>query len=75
MDLSNLNEHFLWASCVWGAVASGYWAYGWKQRSFIAFLGGLAMMAASCLIASALWMSVASILAILGVWWLMRQGY
>lgn len=73
MDI--LNQHFLWASCVWGAVASGYWVYGWKQRSIIPFLGGLVMMGASFLIISALWMSLACVAAMVGVWWLMRQGY
>jgi hypothetical protein len=70
-----LNQHYLWASCIWSAVASGYWVYGWRQKSLISFLGGLAMMAASILIVSALLMSLASLAIMIVVWWLLRQGY
>jgi len=72
MDL--LNQHFLWASCIWGAVASGYMIYGWRQRSLIPFLGGFAMMGVSCF-APALTMSAVSIVIMFAVWWLMKQGY
>ena len=71
MDL--LNEHYLWASCIWGAVASGYMIYGWRQRALIPFLGSLVMSAACFL--SALWMSLACIATMFAVWWLCRQGY
>lgn len=74
-QLGNLDQKFLWASCLWGAIAGGYCIYGWKQRSLIPFLGGLAITAASFLITSALWMSVASIAAMFGVYWLLKQGY
>jgi hypothetical protein len=73
MDL--LNQHYLWASCIWGAIASGYWIYGWKQRALIPFIGALVMTAASFFIVSALWMSLACIVAMFAVWWLCRQGY
>ena len=78
MDLLNpnlFNQHFLWASCIWGAIASGYMLYGWRQKAMMPFLGGLAMTAASFLIMSALLMSLASIAIILAVWWLLKQGY
>ena len=70
-----LNEHYLWASCLWGAIAGGYMVYGWRQKALIPFLGGLAMTAASFLIISALLMSLASLAIMLIVWWLLRQGY
>ena len=69
-----LNQNFLLANCLWGAVASGYMVYGWRQRSLISFLGGFAMMAASCF-TPALTMSVISISIMFAVWWLMKQGY
>ncbi|HEU6449640.1 MAG TPA: hypothetical protein VFV23_14495 [Verrucomicrobiae bacterium] len=72
--ISHLNQSFLWASCVWGGIATGYWAYGWKQRSFIPFLGGAAMMVASCML-PALTMSLVCIAVMFGVWWLLKQGY
>jgi len=70
-----LNEHYLWASCIWGAIASGYLVYSWRQKSLIPFLGGLAMTAASFLIISALLMSLACLATMFIVWWLLRQGY
>jgi hypothetical protein len=78
MDLLNqnlFNQHFLWASCVWGAIASGYMLYGWRQKAMMPFLGGLAMTAASFLIMSVLLMSLASLAIIFAVWWLLKQGY
>ena len=70
-----MDQNFLWASCIWGAVASGYCVYGWKQRSIIPFLGGFVMTAMSFIGPNALIMSLVCLLAVLGVWWLMRQGY
>jgi hypothetical protein len=72
MDL--FNEHYLWASCIWGAVASGYMIYGWRQRVLIPFVGSL-VMSAACLFLSALWMSLACMAVMFAVWWLLRQGY
>ena len=72
--LSNIDQSALWASCLWGAIASGYCVYGWKQKSIIPWLGGFAITAA-CFMSSALWMSVASIAAMFATWWLLKQGY
>jgi hypothetical protein len=73
-QLGQLNQSFLWANCLWGAIASGFMIYGWRQRSMIPFLGGFAMLAVSCL-APALTMSAVSIAIMFAVWWLMKQGY
>jgi hypothetical protein len=73
-QLGKLDQHALWASCLWGAVASGYWIYGMKQKALIPFFGGVVMMAASFLM-GALLMSVTCIAAMFAVWWLLRQGY
>jgi hypothetical protein len=70
-----LNEHYLWASCIWGAISSGYAVYGLRQKALIPFLGALAMGVASIFIVSALLMSVACIAVMLAVWWLIKQGY
>ena len=73
MDLiSQFNQSFLLANCFWGAVASGYMIYGWRQRSWIPFLGGFLMMGVSWF-TPALTMSVVSIAIIFAVWWLMKQ--
>jgi hypothetical protein len=73
--LDLLNQHYLWASCIWGAIASGYCIYGWRQRALLPFLGGLAITAASFFIVSALWMSLACIALIFITHWLVKQGY
>jgi hypothetical protein len=73
MDL--LNEHYLWASVIWGAIAGGYLIYGWRQQALIPFLGGLAMTVASFFIGSALLMSLACIALMVFVYWLAKQGY
>jgi hypothetical protein len=68
------NERFLWASLIWGAVASGYWIYGWRQKSAIPLAAGAVMTAASIFL-PALWMTVACIATIFAVWWLLKEGY
>lgn len=69
------DQNFLWASCIWGAVASGYFVYGFKQRALIPFLGGLVMTIMSFIGPNASIMSVVCIAAIVAVWWLMKNGY
>jgi hypothetical protein len=70
----NLDEHFIWASMLWGAIASGYWIYGWKQKSWVPLAGGAVMIAVSFFM-PALTMSLVCILTMTAVWWLMRKGY
>jgi hypothetical protein len=75
MDLKDLtDQHFLWASMLWGAVASGYFIYGWRQKASIPLAAGAAMTAASFFL-PALWMSLACIAIIFATWWLLKQGY
>jgi hypothetical protein len=69
-----LNQSFLLANCLWSAVASGYLIYGWRQKTAVPLLGGVAMMALSWF-TPALTMSVACIAIMFAVWWLKRQGY
>jgi predicted phage tail protein len=69
-----LNENFIWASMLWGAVGGGYLLYGWRQQATIPFVGGAAMTAASFFL-PALWMSLASVAIMYAVWWLCKQGY
>jgi hypothetical protein len=59
---------------MWSALAGGYVLYGWRQRSYIPFAGGAAMTVASIFL-PALWMSLACIAIMFGVWWLLKQGY
>jgi len=71
MDL--LDQKYLWASCIWGAIASGYMIYGWRQRSAIPFVGG-AVMTAACFL-PAIPMSLLCIAAMVAVHRLIKQGY
>jgi len=70
----NINEHFLWASLIWGAVGSGYFIYGWRQRASIPLVAGVALTAVSFFL-PALWMTLASIAIMVAAWWLLKQGY
>lgn len=70
-----LDEHFLWASLVWGAVASGYFIYGWRQKAAIPLAAGAAMTFMSFIGPNALFMSAACIAIIFVTWWLLKQGY
>jgi hypothetical protein len=73
--LGSIDQNFLWASCLWGAIATGYCIYGWKQRSFIPFIGGFVMTVMSFIGPNALIMSLVCIGVMFAVWWLIRNGY
>mgnify|MGYP003473441658 len=73
--LFNISSSFLIASLIWGSVGVGFFIYGKKQRLMIPLFGGIALIAISYLIASALYMSLASIGIIALIWFLHRQGY
>ena len=73
VDFSKLNQNFLWASMIWGAVASGYLAYGWKQKSGIPLAAGAALTGMSFIGPNALIMSLVCTGIILGTWWWMKN--
>jgi len=70
-----LDQNFLWASCIWGAVASGYCLYGFKQRALIPFLGGFVITLMSFIGPNALVMSLVCGAAVVAVRWLLKRGY
>jgi hypothetical protein len=72
----NLSTSALLASVFWGGLAGGFVIYGWKQKTLIPFLVGVALTAASYLMLnSALEMSAACIAILGGFYWLKRNGY
>ena len=71
---SMLNASFLFASLFWSSVAGGYLIYARKQRAIPPFLGGVAMMAVSMLVASWFWMSVSCLVLMVGIYFWMKQG-
>ena len=64
---------FLFASLLWGSVGVGYFIYGKKQREFVPMFGGLAMIAVSYFVGSALLMSLISIALMVAVFFLARR--
>jgi hypothetical protein len=69
----NLDANTIWASILWGGIGGGYLVYGWRQKDSIALVGGV-MMSLACFL-SALPMTLVSIVTMVAVWWLKRQGY
>ena len=69
----NLDASFMLASVLWSGIGVGFWVYGKKQRSAPALYGGVVLIAASCLISSAFWMSVACIGIIAGIYFWSRH--
>lgn len=59
------------ASIIWGAFGSGFFIYGWKQKSTVPLCGGIALVAGSYFFAnSALIMSLFSVAVIAAIFWL-----
>jgi hypothetical protein len=71
---SMLNSNSLFASLIWGGIGSGFFAYGWKQKSAIALATGVAMVGLSYFIDSALYMSLAEVAVLVLMYWLKKQG-
>jgi hypothetical protein len=70
---SLLDEHFLFASLIWGSIGGGYLLYAKKQREVVPFLGGVALVAASFM-SSWFWMSLACVGIIVATHWLIRHS-
>ena len=69
------DQNFLLASVFWGAIATGYLVYGFRQKAIVPTLGGVLMMTASYFAGTALVMSVVCVAFILVVYYLNKQGY
>jgi hypothetical protein len=70
-----LDPNFLFASLIWGSIGVGYTIYGRRQRSAVAFVGGVLMIAASYFIEGVLTMSLISLGLMVAVYYLIKQGY
>ena len=69
------SPHSLVASLIWGSVGMGFFIYGKKQQSIVPMFGGLLVIGVSYFIESALYMSLAALALIAGIYWLKKQGY
>ena len=70
-----LNAHCLVASLIWGSVGLGLFIYGKKQQAMAPLFGGLLLMGITYFIDSALYMSLAALALLAGVYWLKDQGH
>jgi len=64
-----LDTSYLFVSMIWSTVGGGFWLYGKKQRTGPPMFGGIALIAISWLITSAVWMSLAAIGIIAGIYY------
>lgn len=69
----SINAHSLIASLVWGAVGMGLFIYGKRQQAMAPLFGGLLLIGISYFIASALYMSLAGVALLTGIFWLQKQ--
>jgi hypothetical protein len=69
-----LDANFLLASLLWGSIGVGYCIYGKKQREVVPLIGGVAMIAISYLVSSALIMSLLSIALMAAVYLILKRG-
>ena len=69
----NLDANSLIASLLWGSVGSGFFLYGKKQGEPVPLFGGLALVAISYFIESALIMSLVGAALVAGIFWLRRR--
>jgi hypothetical protein len=79
MDMENvlpfkLDSSYLFVSMFWSAIGGGIWLYGKKQRTAPPLFGGVALIAISWLITSAVWMSVAALGIIAGIYYWSRHS-
>ena len=75
LDSSLFEPSYLFANLLWGSVGGGYWIYGKKQREMMPMIGGIAMIAVSCVVSSWLLMSLICITLMVAVYHLMKRGY
>jgi hypothetical protein len=71
----SFTAHSLVASLIWGSVGVGLFVYGKKQQSLVPLFGGLLLIGVSYFIDSALYMSLAAVALLAGVYWLKKLGY
>ena len=65
----------LLSSLIWGSLGVGCVIYGKKQTEAVPLIGGLALVAVSYLVSSALWMSLVSLLLVGGMVAAKKLGY
>ena len=68
-----VDTNALIASFFWGTIGFGFAVYGWKQKDTLPLFSGIALMAISYFISSALYMSVAGAVLVAAFFWLRKR--
>jgi hypothetical protein len=63
-----MNASYLFSAIVWGAIGLGFLIYGKKQKTVVPLAGGIVLMAVTYLVKNALYMSLAGMAAIAGIY-------
>jgi hypothetical protein len=64
----------LFASLLWGSIGFGFAVYGKRQSAMVPLAGGVALMAISYLISSALYMSLEGAGLVAAMYWFRHVG-
>ena len=68
------SSSFILASLIWGSIGMGFAIYGKRQRATAPLVGGIALVAISYFISSALLMSLVGVALVAGIVWRQRRG-
>ena len=68
------NSNTLFASLLWGSIGVGFAIYGKKQGAMVPLFGGVALVAVSYFMGSALYMSLVGTALVVGMIWLRKLG-
>jgi hypothetical protein len=68
------DSNTLFASLLWGSVGFGFAVYGKKQAAMVPLFGGVAVMAVSYFISSALYMSLVCAAMVAAIFWMRKWG-
>ena len=74
MPTNLLNANYLIASMLWGALGSGFFLYGWKQKATLPIAGGILLSGGTYFIESALYLSLFSLIVLGGMYWAKKTG-
>lgn len=67
-----LNSSTVVASLLWGSIGFGIAVFGYRQKDMRNLFGGIAIVAVSYFVWSALYMSLTAVLLIAAIIWLRR---
>ena len=67
-----MDTAYLFSALVWGSVGFGFFIYGKKQKSLAHLLGGILLMSASYFAKTPLYLSLAGIVIIAGIYMMKR---